>query len=110
MILWGTGERVVEFDVIERAYCAKCEQERDFFMRLKYEFGHFYHLFGWVISREYQLVCPHCGHGWVLDPVSARAQLGRDPVPFYQRSGWLVMLALFVLIAVAALAYRGGGR
>ena len=104
MILFGTGARLVEFDHVERRHCEHCGIDRNFVLRLKYEYGHFYHLFGWVMSREYQLACPVCTHGWRLEARSARALIGRDPVPFYQRAGWLVLLMLAILVVGAALA------
>lgn len=45
MILWGWGERVLTFDLAEHEHCQRCEQEQDFTLRLKYTYGHFYHLF-----------------------------------------------------------------
>lgn len=101
MFLWGSGERVLTFDWSQREYCKNCECDQDFALRLKYECGHFYHLFGWVMSKQYQLVCPVCSHGWVLNPRVAEEYIGRNPIPFYQRFGWLVLLALALCIAVA---------
>lgn len=76
MILWGWGERVLTFDLAEHEYCQRCEQKQDFTLRLKYKYGHFYHLFGWVISKQYQLICPVCSHGWVVNASAAEAQTG----------------------------------
>ncbi|MGO4262055.1 hypothetical protein [Lysobacter sp. TAB13] len=109
MILWGASKQVLDFDLSEREYCQQCRQDQDFGLRLKYEHGHFYHLFGWVMSKQYQLVCPDCTHGWVVNPRAAEALIGRNPIPFYQRHGWLVMLALAAIIGVAALAHQPAG-
>ena len=108
MVLWGSGERLFVFDVEEAQHCEKCGMDRNFQLRLKYRYGHFYHLFGWVIEREYQLACPHCEHGWILNTRAAEERLGGDPVPFHQRHGWIVLIVLTVLIGVAAAAYRNG--
>ena len=59
-------------------------------MRLKYEYGHFYHLFGWVIKKQYPLTCPYRTHGWILNTANAEIPLERNPIPFHQRHGWLV--------------------
>ncbi len=106
MILWGWAERTIEFDLRERQFCEHCAEIRDFGMRLKYGYGHFYHLFGWVRHQQYQLVCPVCDHGWRLNRDSARALVGREPIPFYQRHGWWVMLALAAIIGIAAYLHR----
>lgn len=106
MILWGWGERVVSFNVEEHQFCERCAQERDFTMRLKYTYGHFYHLFGWVIEKQYQLVCPFCTHGWILNNESAESTLERNPIPFHQRSGWAVMIFLAIAVAVAVAVHR----
>ncbi|WP_369944141.1 hypothetical protein [Xanthomonas medicagonis] len=105
MILWGWGERDVACGVEDRQFCARCAQERAFEMRLRYSYGHFYHLFGWVRERQYLLICPECHHGWLLNRASAEALLPSLPIPFHQRWGWLVMLVLAVLIAAAALLH-----
>jgi hypothetical protein len=106
MILWGTSNWVLDFDLSEREYCQQCQQDQDFGLRLKYEYGHFYHLFGWVMSKQYQLVCPVCSHGWVLNSSTAEELIGRNPIPFYQRYGWIVLLVLVAIIGVAAVAQR----
>lgn len=108
MILFGDGERVVTFAVRERHFCERCACDVDFAMRLKYRYGHFYHLFGWVMRREYQLACPACKHGWTVNAKSAEAILGGDPIPFHQRHGWVVGLVMLHLLAVAALMQPGG--
>lgn len=110
MILWGWAERIVEFGIEERQHCTRCGEDRDFRMRLKYGYGHFYHLFGWVRHQQYQLVCPVCSHGWLLNRDSALGLVGRDPIPFYQRNGWLVMVALAIVIGIAACIHRHAGR
>ncbi|WP_166767594.1 hypothetical protein [Xanthomonas euroxanthea] len=79
MILWGWGERVLTFDLAEHEYCQRCEQKQDFTLRLEYKYGHFYHLFGWVISKQYQLIFPVCSHGWVVNASAAKAQIGCNP-------------------------------
>lgn len=106
MILWGWGERVLTFDLVEHEHCQRCEQSQNFGLRLKYTYGHFYHLFGWVISKQYQLICPVCSHGWIVNTSAAEAQIGCNPVPFHQRSGWIVMLVLAAIIGTAAARYQ----
>lgn len=106
MILWGWAEHTVEFDIEERQFCECCGENRDFGMRLKYGHGHFYHLFGWVRHQQYQLVCPVCSHGWLLNRDSARGLIGRDPIPFHQRHGGWVMLALATIIGIAAYVHH----
>lgn len=109
MILWGTSDWVLTFDLPQREHCQNCRQDQDFELRLKYEYGHFYHLFGFVMSKQYQLVCPVCTHGWLLNARAAEALIGRNPIPFYQRFGWLVLLALIAVVATAALARQPTG-
>jgi len=106
MILWGWGERTVGFDIQEHQFCQNCGESRGFEIRLKYEYGHFYHLFGWVIKKQYQLACPSCTHGWILNTASAEGLLGHNPIPFHQRNGLVVMIALAVVIGVAVVVHR----
>lgn len=108
MILWGWGERIIGFDLEEQQLCQHCGQDRAFKMRLKYEYGHFYHLFGWVIKKQYQLACVCCTHGWILNTASAESLLGRNPIPFHQRNGWWIMIVLAIVVGVAAFVHHNG--
>jgi hypothetical protein len=60
-----------------------------------------------VTERQYDLACPVCGHGWLVQRRSAEALLGGDPIPWRHRNGWM-LLAAVALVAGTALARSRG--
>ena len=102
MILIGRGERTLGFNIHERHLCERCEREQDFALGLKYRYGHFYHLFGWVFHKQYHLICPTCSHGWLVNAASAEELIGGNVIPFRHKSGWIVGVALVHVVAIGA--------
>lgn len=103
----GSAARLLTFDLSERRHCATCGEPRDFQLRLRYEWGS---LFWWpvcVTESQYQLACPVCGHGWVLETRTAEAMLGGSPIPWRHRNGWMVVAALALVAGMALARSRG---
>ncbi|GHA83247.1 hypothetical protein [Cognatilysobacter bugurensis] len=103
----GSAGRLLTFDVIDRRDCGTCGEPRDFQLRLRYEWGS---LFWWPIcltERQYQLVCPVCEHGWVLDRRAGEAMLGGDPIPWRHRNGWMVLAGVVLVLGTALARSRG---
>jgi hypothetical protein len=103
----GNSGRLLTFEVTERHDCGHCGEPREFQLRLRYEWGT---LFWWpvcVTERQYQLVCPVCEHGWVLERRSGEAMLGGDPIPWRRRNGWMVLAGLALVAGMAIARSRG---
>ena len=109
MFMIGQGERVLNIGPAEPRYCPHCEQQTDFIPQLKYSFGEFDLLFGFVYNKRYQLACTHCNHGWILDTRETERSLPRHPLPFRLRYGLLILAGLIAGLALAVYAYRHGG-
>lgn len=105
MFLIGQGERVIDIGPAEPRHCPRCDEERAFVPQLKYSFGEFDVLFGFIYNKRYQLACPQCNHGWVLDTRETERRLGRVPVPFRLRYGIVMFVGFAAAIAVASYAY-----
>lgn len=103
----GSASRQLVFDVTEAQHCAHCGESRDFALRLHYEWGSLFYLPVCVTERQYQLACPVCGHGWVVERASAEALLGGDPIPWRQRNGWMVLAGIALVGGVAFMRSRG---
>lgn len=103
MFMVGQGERTVAVGPAETRHCPRCDAERDFVPQLKYSFGQFDLLFGFVYNKRYQLACSECNHGWILDTRTMEAGLDRIPIPFHLRYGFIVLAAG---LAMAVQAYR----
>lgn len=106
MFLIGQGERTVAVGPAEVKHCPRCEEETDFIPQLKYSFGQFDLLFGFVYNKRYQLACAQCHHGWILNTKAVERSLDRIPIPFHLRYGLLVLIGLAAAVALAAYAYR----
>ena len=94
MFMIGQGERTVPVGQPEPQHCPQCDEVTDFQPLLKYKFGQFDLLFGFVYDKRYQLACPQCNHGWHLDKRSMEQSIGKLPIPFHLRFGFGICLAL----------------
>lgn len=102
MFMIGQGERVLVVGPPEPRHCPRCDEVTGFEPQLRYKFAEFDLLFGMVYAKRYQLACPQCQHGWVLDTRTMERTLGGVPIPFRLRFGLAIGLALAAAIAVAA--------
>lgn len=103
----GTAGRQLTFNATETHDCGNCGQARAFELRLRYEWGTLFYLPVCVTERQFQLVCPVCQHGWVIERGSGEAVLGGDPIPWAHRNGWMVLVAVALVIGVAVARSRG---
>ena len=101
----GQGERVQALGPCEKHQCPRCEEERDFTPQIRYSYGQFDLLFGFVYNRRYQLACSECNHGWILQPHAARELYGKPAIPFHLRYGLLVLGALAGVVGAAVYFY-----
>lgn len=109
MFMIGQGERTVAIGPAEPRDCPRCQQQTDFVPQLKYSYGEFDLLFGFVYNKRYQLACPQCGHGWILDTRQTERDLPRHPLLFRLRYGFLILAGLIAALGLAAYAYRHSG-
>lgn len=103
----GSAGRQLTFDVTETHACATCGEPRAFQLRLRYEWGSLFYLPVCVTERQYQLVCPVCAHGWIIERRSGEGLLGGDPIPWRHRNGWMVIAGIALVIGMA-IARRHG--
>ena len=97
MFYIGQGERTVPIGPTEERHCPRCDEATAFQPQLKYKFGQFDLLFGFVYGKRYQLACSQCNHGWVLDTKETERGLDKVPIPFRLRYGFLVLVAIAAL-------------
>jgi len=109
MFMIGQGERVIAIGEAQPGHCPRCEEVTGFEPQLRYRFAEFDLLFGMVYAKRYQLACPQCGHGWLLDTRQTEKELGRVPIPFRLRYGFAILLVLAAVIAVAAYRFQHAG-
>lgn len=97
----GSRRHLLVFAATENNPCATCGETREFELRLRYEHGTMFYLPVCVTERQYQLVCPVCTHGWLVERRSAEAMLGGEPIPWRHRNGWMLLAAAALVVAVA---------
>jgi hypothetical protein len=100
------GEKVQTIGPHELEHCPECEQEREFVPQLKYSYGQFDLLFGFIYNRRYQLACSDANHGWILHAHTARQTYGKPSIPFHLQYGFVVLIGLAATVAAAAYLYR----
>lgn len=103
----GSAGRQLTFDATEPHECGTCGEVREFNLRLNYEWGSLFYLPVCVTARQYQLVCPVCGHGWLVERRSGEDVIGGDPIPWRHRNGWMVLVAIALTVGVALARSRG---
>lgn len=108
MIIWGTGAGGADLGQQSVQECPVCEKVRPFNLLLRYRYAHLYYL-RWVTKRQYFLACEICQRGAELNVPETEKALGKDPVPFMTRNGWMFLLGAIV-VAVLTFAALTGGR
>ena len=106
MFMIGQGERIVPVGPPDPQHCPRCDEVTDFQPQLKYKYGEFDLIFGFVYDKQYQLACPQCNHGWRLDKRTVEQGLDKVPIPFHLRFGFLILLGIVVAIGAAYVATR----
>jgi len=109
MFMIGQGEQVVSVGPPEPHHCPRCDEVREFEPQFTYKYGRFDLLFGFVYGRRYQLACPVCQHGWVLDTKEAERLYGRPDIPLRLRYGLVFLLGVFAALGAASLAMPPAG-
>ena len=102
MIIWGFGRERVELGPAQARECGHCAHRRPFRHVLRYRFVHIWYLFCWVTEKQYLAVCDICHHAVPQDTQAFEAALPRSPIPFYRRSGWVVLLGLVAVVGAAS--------
>lgn len=100
MIVWGSKGEVEVLQAQEHKHCPVCEKERTFLVQLHYKVSHIWYLFKWVSEKQYVKVCEICQRGEKLATKAVEDELGKPPIPFMSRWGWVFLVALIGVIAV----------
>ncbi len=99
ILVHGYGVESSPVEHVE-AHCPFCNCQRQLLLIVKYEYKHAYFICSFITRREYFFLCESCGEmrrGFDSDEVERL--LGRVPIPFTKRCGWLITLTT---VAVAS--------
>ncbi|MBO9686171.1 MAG: hypothetical protein J7598_06140 [Mitsuaria chitosanitabida] len=100
MLIWGSKGAVADLGVQAHHHCQTCERERPFKLALQYKIHHLYHVFQWVSSKKYLLVCDVCQRGAELPAKEVEPKLTKNPIPATQRFGWLGLVLVIGALGV----------
>jgi len=105
--IWGSGgDQAVVANAGSRP-CAICNSLQPFNLVVNYRYWHFWYVLSFVTRRRYEFSCTRCGNGVVAQPAEYRSLLGKDPIPFMRRRGWMLP-ALVLAPALAFGMYEAG--
>lgn len=111
LIIWGSGGDSIDLGTSpQKQYCSCCEQERSFRTLLQYRFAHLYYIFSWTTKKNYYHLCEVCQRGWELNAQEVEKALGKNPIPFLRRSGWMLLAVPVVLIILLGLLPRSSTK
>ena len=102
MFLIGQGERTIAIGPADEQHCLHCDMTTKFQPQLKYKYGEFNILFGFIYDKRYQLACLQCNHGWIFTAREAEQIYGKPPLPLRMRYGFLILLAF---LAIGGITY-----
>ena len=100
MIIWGSGGKAIDLGIIGTEACATCDRSRVFHLLLRYRYAHVYWIFKAITEKKYLKLCEVCSRGWELDKKKTEDALTQVPIPFMDRFGWLVGIAVVAVITL----------
>ena len=101
-LVWGNKTAVMDLGAHGQQRCAVCDGERPFRLTVHYQVHHLYYIFKWVTGKKYMLVCAACRCGHDLSTQEVETQLKRNPIPPFDRFGWVLLAGLIGLVALFA--------
>lgn len=101
MLILGTGKENIDLGPVCPQDCEVCQKEQPFRLGLLYRFEHLFFVIRNARALSYVLVCEECETVYRI-PRRVAFKLGgldRDPIPFWQRYGCLVLFLIFLVVA-----------
>ncbi len=93
------------FREVGSGMCARCQLPRKFHLVLTYRYPHFNFVPLFVSDKHYHLVCTQCGNTTEFDSGKAEQALGKTPIPFHHRFGWLFYVPIgFFLLSIFSIS------
>lgn len=103
-IVWGYKKKSIDLGTTRSRICEQCQHVRSFRTHVCYQYNHLWYAFGFVSGRQFTESCEVCGHESAVDAAVVKAELGKDPIPYWDRFGLLsafgglVAMVLFLVL------------
>src|SRR5271166_5306648 len=97
MFIWGNGHRSLQFTLEKPKRCEHCGLEGERLLVIEYDYSHIFWVFKGLKNKVSTLICLRCTADEQLDKAGERAafaELGRNPIPFMDRYGAVVLVAI----------------
>ena len=105
IIRWGSKRVRRLVSSAEKCQCQDCGSEQPGLIEASYTVRHFCYLLRWVTNKTYYTVCSQCqAVAGRLTPKQIKKSLRKNPIPLYDRLGWVAFLAFIALLMGLAIA------
>ncbi len=88
-LIWGSKQKSIVLAVIRTRHCDRCEMPRAFRARVDYQYNHLWYVFGFASGKQFTESCEACGEVAAIDEAVIRAEIGKNPIPYWDRFGLL---------------------
>ncbi len=103
-IIWGYKKKSINLGASRTRFCDQCQHMRSIRTHVLYQYNHLWYAFGFVSGRKFTEICEVCGHENEVDAAVVKTELGKDPIPYWDRFGLLsafgglVAMVLFLVL------------
>jgi hypothetical protein len=108
MFIWGSGHKKLQVPFNDSAPCPACKRASTRTAVIEYDYDHIFWLFKGLKNKIASVICGACGTQYGIAKGAQKtlyAKLGRNPIPFMDRFGAVVLIAIIVAWVALALAF-----
>lgn len=107
MFIWGSGHKSLHIALENVAACGRCKSTNRT-ASIEYDYDHIFWIFKGLKNKVIQLTCATCGQSEFVDKKAEKQLivcLDRNPIPFMDRHGALVLIAILIAWVSFALLF-----
>ena len=97
MFIFGSGHKTIRIPINNVPPCGTCRRDSQRVIAIDYDYSHIFWLFKGLKNKVVVGRCEACGTSVALDKSHEKdvyRALGRNPIPFMDRYGALVLIAI----------------
>lgn len=108
MFVWGGGHKTLRASAGPATSCSQCGRSGTCSAVIDYDYNHIFWIFKGLKNLAVTTSCDACGATVPVDKFRERevlASLGRNPIPFMDRYGAYVLIALIIAWLILVFAF-----
>jgi hypothetical protein len=108
MFIWGKGHNTIKVPINNAPPCVTCNEIGHLVVRINYDYDHILWLFKGIKNKVVSVGCERCASELIVDKETETelfAAMPKNPIPFMDRYGALVLIAIIVAWVSFALAF-----